>query len=89
MAGKPEATAPLAARKRIERLYAWIATEPNGDEGVPAVSSSLGPVPLIGADRDRIESFREHARYVQRQLGCSVRLVCFDHLVEIERLLDG
>ena len=91
MAGKAEAAPPpLAVGRRIERLYAWIATEPNGREGVPMVNSPEGGwVPLIGADRDRIESFREHARYYQRQLGCSVRLVCFDHLVEIEKLLDG
>jgi hypothetical protein len=49
----------------------------------------MGPVPLIGADRDRIESFRKHARYWQRKWDCSVRLIRFEHLVEIEKLLDG
>jgi hypothetical protein len=80
-----------AKPQKIERLYAWIATEADGKEGVPAVTAPDGTVcPLVGADRARIESFREIARGALR-LGdvVGVRLVCFDHLVEIERLADA
>ena len=67
------------AGKPIERLYAWIATEPDGGEGVCGayLSGMPGFTPLIGADRARIESLRPHARLVAAKTGCPVRLVEF------------
>lgn len=64
--------------RRIDAIYAWIATEPDGGEGVCAHSMPrLGLVPLVGADRERVESLRPFARAVAKQSGCPVRLVCF------------
>jgi hypothetical protein len=73
---------------KIERLYAWIATHADGEEGVPAIQGPDGTIlPLVGSDRERIESLREAARDAARNLNVvSVRLVCFDHLIELERL---
>jgi hypothetical protein len=81
----------MARGKRIERIYAWICTEPDGTEGIPAVEGpSIGQVmPLVGADRERIESFRAEAVAVARGMGLPVRLVCFENLVELERLTDA
>ena len=76
---------------KIERLYAWIATHRDGEEGVPATldPGTGGPLPLIGSDRERIESLREVARACLRRPEISgVRLVCFDRLVELEELGD-
>ncbi len=65
--------------QKIERLYAWIATEPDGGEGVVAhevtVDNRQMLAPLIGADRARIESFREHARAIGRRSNYPIRLV--------------
>lgn len=78
----------------IERIYAWVVTEPDGGEGVPAIKMPVeGPegedeyciMPLMGADRARIESLREFALQC-RHMGLPVRLLCFDHRTEIERL---
>jgi hypothetical protein len=73
---------------KIERLYAWIVTEPDGSEGVAGALSPGSNTfhPLVGADRKRIESHREHARAIHRATGFPVRLVCFEHLLEIEKL---
>lgn len=81
----------MAKPQKIERLYAWIATHADGEEGVPATRAPDGAaLPLVGADRERIESFREIARGALRRSDVvGVRLVCFDHLVEIERLADA
>lgn len=81
----------MAKPQKIERLYAWIATLADGEEGVPAIASPDGPLPLVGANRERIESLREYAREAARRDPnvIAVRLVCFDHLVEIERLADA
>jgi len=62
----------------IERLYAWVATEPDGGEGLCSVTTlALGTMPLIGADRERIESLRPHAEITRKLTGYPVRLVRF------------
>jgi hypothetical protein len=67
------------AGQKIERLYAWIATEADGGEGVCAMSLPDGKtlMPLVGADMERIESLRAHAGLVARISKCPVRLVEF------------
>jgi hypothetical protein len=72
----------------IDRLYAWIAIEPDGGEGVVGanIPSLGGMVPLIGADGERIESFRPYAEMVQRQTGYPVRLKMFSAGVVIDEI---
>lgn len=75
--------------QRIERLYAWIASRDDGQDGIPAVMSLAGPMPLVGADKDRIESFR---RVAEASLGVvdegatviQVSLVEFTGMVVLE-----
>lgn len=61
----------------IERLYAWIATEPDGGEGVCSFQLGDMHMPLIGADMARIESLRGHAAVIAKASGYPVRLVEF------------
>jgi hypothetical protein len=68
--------------KTVDIIYAWIATEPNGDEGICSTQvdlPDLGPshIPLIGADRERVESLRPYAEMVRLGTGYPVRLVRF------------
>jgi hypothetical protein len=81
MGGKPQ---------KIDALYAWIATEPDGGEGVCAVSlpSRHGIMmhPLVGADRGRIESHRADAEFLRRTTGYPIRLVRFQVREELEAL---
>jgi len=70
---------------KIDALYAWIATDSRGGEGIPALSTPLGEMPMIGADRDRIESLRPHAMKVAGQ-GYTVRLVAFACVGTLETL---
>jgi hypothetical protein len=63
--------------QKIERLYAWVATEADGGEGVCAMSLMGTMMPLVGADMERIESLRAHARSVAVASGCPVKLVEF------------
>ncbi|HEY1878475.1 MAG TPA: hypothetical protein VGG68_00935 [Caulobacteraceae bacterium] len=49
----------------IERLYAWIVTEADGGQGIPAFDRGDGlMLPMIGADSERIESLRPVAMRV-------------------------
>jgi hypothetical protein len=63
--------------QKIERLYAWVATEPDGGEGVCSMLLGGVQMPLIGADMARVESLRDHAAFVARMSGYPVRLVEF------------
>lgn len=70
----------------IDALYAWVATEPDGGEGV--CSAQIGDVhfPLVGADMDRIKSFRAAAEAIHRLTGYPVRLVRFSRREDLEVL---
>jgi len=71
--------------QKIERLYAWIATEKDGGEGLCAMISENGlTIPLIGADMERIESLRDKAQEVARMSRCPVRLVEFSQRRVVE-----
>ena len=67
----------MKSAKTIDAMYAWIATEPDGGEGVVAASIGEWMMPLVGADIDRVKSLRNLAQRVRRQSGYEVRLVRF------------
>jgi hypothetical protein len=72
----------------IEAIYAWVATEPDGGEGICS-AQQLGSnlvMPLVGADIDRIKSLRPHAEAVRRITGYPVRLVRFGSRDDLEVL---
>lgn len=69
---------------KIEKLYAWVAQEADGGEGVVAVMISSGVVPLIGADRTRVEHYRAWAADVAAASGRPVRLKVFGAGVVID-----
>jgi hypothetical protein len=76
--------------KRIDAIYAWVAQEPDGGEGVcSATMQYLGRemmMPLIGADIDRVKSLRQHARTARMTTGFPVRLVRFSMREDLEEL---
>ena len=64
--------------QKIERLYAWVATETDGGEGVCSWLMPDGVhMPLVGADMARIESLAPQAALIARATGYPVRLVEF------------
>jgi hypothetical protein len=70
----------------IDALYAWVATEPDGGEGI--CSAQLGDIhmPLVGADMDRIKSLRSFAELARAATGYPVRLVRFSMREDLEVL---
>jgi hypothetical protein len=74
----------------IAALYAWVAEEPDGGEGVCSATMQLfdRPVhmPLVGADIERIRSLREYAEIVRKASGCPVRLVRYTQREDLEEL---
>lgn len=74
----------MAKPHKIERLYAWIATDESGEDGIPALATPQGTMPMIGSDKARIESLRPRAEALAREEGYPVKLVEFTRMVVLE-----
>ena len=73
---------------KITELYAWIVTEKDGTEGIPAQCLDGVWYPAVGADCARIESLRPIAADMQIKMGLDVKLVRFSQMTVVERLED-
>jgi hypothetical protein len=74
---------------KINTLYAWISIDEYGNEGVLGAKTEHGWMPLVGADQDRIESFRPLAKEIAargRREGFQVRLIKMDSRWDVEAL---
>jgi len=69
---------------RIEELWAWVSLDPvDNQEGVIGVEmrDPLGRpdrtvfVPMVGADRERIESYRSYVENIVKTTGVPARLI--------------
>lgn len=54
---------------KITELYCWIVDEGDGDEGIPAVLTEMGWMPLIGADMERIKSLKSEVKMIGNLSG--------------------
>lgn len=63
---------------RIDAIWAFLTVHDDGDEGLISMPTAIGHMPLIGADRTRVESLRPHAEMVAKATKKPVRLVRFD-----------
>ena len=67
--------------QKIEALYAWIVTEDNGEEGIPAIEMLVDNkptmMPLIGSDLERIKSLAEVTQTLQDNVDQEWQLVKF------------
>jgi hypothetical protein len=70
---------------QIEKIYAWICVDDDGDHGIPAIQVGNVAMPLVGADKARIESYRPFAEAIASG-GRPVWLAEFSSMRVIERL---
>jgi hypothetical protein len=72
--------------QKIDRLYAWVTLDPDGREGILAAKLPGAPgwTPLIGADKARIESYRQYAADTRLASGYPVKLKMFSKGTVIE-----
>lgn len=80
----------MSEPKQITSLYAWIASEAGGDDGIPGIELVIDGqcmmMPLIGADMERIESLRPAAANIKVETGVRMRLCRFQLADELEEL---
>lgn len=70
----------------IDKLYAWISTDEDGQEGVIGISTADGWMPAVGSDQARMESLRPVAETVARATGRHVLLKVFSTGVVIDEV---
>lgn len=76
-----------AGPKRVTEIWAWIVTEEDGGEGIPAKHMLGGGLaPLIGADETRVRSYEHDARLIAAGMKLPVKLCRFTHMEVIETL---
>lgn len=80
----------MADEKRlIDTVIAAVAFDPaDNTEGVVAVHTGMGWMPLIAADKDRFKQIEELAELVAATQGKDIRLVRFTERTEV-RLIRG
>lgn len=71
---------------RIDTMYAYICTDLDGSEGVPALNPNKDGVvmPLMGAGMDRMLSLRPYAVHIAKTMGRKVTLCKFTTREEVE-----
>lgn len=67
---------------KIEYVFCFVATDENGDEGVPAIELNGTMMPLMGSDLARLNSLKPIAREMQKRSGKHFRLYRFDNKIE-------
>jgi hypothetical protein len=72
--------------QQIQKLYAWVAIESDGGEGICAFLLGDTQMPMVGADKLRMESLRPMAEFIREKTGYPIRLVEFSTRCVLEDL---
>lgn len=82
--GKPQVQRDV----RVDTIYAFLSVDPEtNSEGIVAYRSpTLGNMPLIAANRERLEQFREWAEAAVEATGHPIVLARFDWRQDVETL---
>lgn len=73
---------------RIDELYLFVSCDETGEGVIAAPLPGIGTVPLMAADKARLESIRPIAKQLAELYGTRVKLVKFTARVELETF-DG
>lgn len=77
---------PPKAPLRIDRMYAYIASDAEG-EGLPAMTMGNTLMPMVGADKERMLSLLPRVQEIASASGAEITLVEFSVRREIQKIL--
>lgn len=71
--------------KLIEEMYAFVAVDEDDQiEGITAFRNTDGGwMPMVGADQERMDSFRPMAQMLANQSGQTIKLIHFSNRAEV------
>lgn len=75
--------------ERIDTLFAFIAVDDDGSEGVMAFMSPEGWMPMVGADEARINSLKPIAQQMSSWTKKQVVLTRFTAREDVELIVPG
>jgi len=74
--------------KKIVELWAWVREDEGDGEGILGTEIVIDGrpmfVPLVGADRERMESYRHYAIKIGQKTGRKIKLMRFSNAEVIE-----
>jgi hypothetical protein len=73
--------------QKIDKLYAWISTDEFGEGVLEYEVPNMGWMPMVGADRKRIESYRGLVERIVVVTGRPVKLVVFSRPTVIDEIV--
>ena len=74
---------------RVNHMWAFLAVDDEGNEGIVAARLEGTWFPLIAADEERLEQLRSVARHTAAIVKKQVQLVKFTERVELEIVKPG
>ena len=77
---------PPNTMPRIERIWAYLSVDKNGNEGVCAAPIGGMTLPLIAADQARLESLTPIAERLAEMTGMTIRLVELTQRIELREI---
>lgn len=70
----------------IDNIYAFVATEDDGSEGITGFQHNNTWMPMVCADVARLESLRPIAHQIAKQTGKPIKLIHFSVRTEVETI---
>ena len=77
---------PLMAMPHIGSIWAYLSKDADGNEGLCAALTSMGPMPLIAADKERLAALTPMAEELAKATGVSIVLVEFTTRTELREI---
>lgn len=74
--------------QKINKLYAWVATDKDGGEGIIASQRNGLWFPMVSADRARVETLRAEVIDIGKISGLPIALLEFSERRVVEVLDD-
>ena len=77
----------MPAPFRITTIHAFTTIGEDGDEGIPAILLDGTWMPMVCADKARLDSMRPQAQAIATRTGKSIKLVRFSVRSDIETIV--
>lgn len=74
----------MAKKLVINEMFAFVAINDEGDEGLMSMQTERGQLPLVGADMERIDLLRPLAQKFAKDCETEVRLMKFSQMEVLE-----
>ena len=75
----------MTEKKVIDDIYCFIASDPKG-EGICGFSSPIGFMPMVAADKKRVDSLMEIAQSISDNSNMNISLVKFEKRTLLETI---